>query len=123
MSISGRCRFVVGTVNGKSVSYIVDQPIEPAPSYVDRPLTSKASASKESYAQPNRPSSTSASIGGTAEHEEPNEAKINASATLNNQQLDELMDILQRHHSELLHVCCVYVCARFGPNACYLDII
>jgi hypothetical protein len=106
MSISSRCRFVVGTIDGKCVSYIVDQPIQPAPlTSVDRPSTSNFAATKEatSYAaeHPNRPSTTTASTADDGfsrvnNAEESNEAKINASVTLSNQQLDELMDILQR---------------------------
>jgi hypothetical protein len=106
MSISSRCRFVVGTIDGKCVSYIVDQPIQPAPlTSVDRPSTSNFAATKAatSYAEhPNRPSTTTAStaddsISRVKNAEESNEAaKINASITLSNQQLDEMMDILQR---------------------------
>jgi len=100
MSITTKCRFVVGTIDGKSVSYIVDQPIKqpPSSSYFDRPLTSNLAASKSESHSHNRPSTTSASI--AANNEEPNEAKINASVTLSNNQLDELMEILQQHQGK-----------------------
>lgn len=104
MSISSRCRFVVGTIDGKCVSYIVDQPIQPAPlPSVHRPLTSNFAATKveaTSYAEHHkRPiSTTTASSADFSINnaEKSNEAKIDASLTLSNEQLDELMDILKQ---------------------------
>ncbi|XP_059483233.1 uncharacterized protein LOC132201244 isoform X2 [Neocloeon triangulifer] len=91
MSISGRCRFVVGTLDGKRVSYIIDEPVQQ-----NRPLSSSKAQSKPSseFFSSNRPASTSASS--VHHEEEDDEAKINASVVLSNQQLDDLMDIL--HH-------------------------
>jgi hypothetical protein len=111
MSVSSRCRFVVGTIDGKCVSYIVDQPIQPAPlTSVDRPSTSNFAVTKKatsSAEHANRPSTTTASTADDGIHrvnsaEESNKAKINASVTLSNQQLDELMDILQQQQGRRL---------------------
>lgn len=106
MSTSSRCRFVVGTIDGKCVSYIVDQPVQPSAPSGDRPSTTPKEA--PSYEHQSRPSTTAASaarVGSKYAEKSNRDAQIDTSVTLSNEQLDELMDILQQQRGRHLFVC------------------
>ncbi|CAB3363267.1 Hypothetical predicted protein [Cloeon dipterum] len=91
MSVTGRCRFVVGTLDGKRVSYIVDDPAPPSASRnTSRPSTT-GNIDGETYSRGLRPSLSASSV-----QQDDNDTKINGSVVLNNQQLDDLMDILHQ---------------------------
>jgi hypothetical protein len=84
-----RSKFVVGTVNGKVVSYIVDKPPPKDQSTIHEPKPILTNA---------RPA-TSNCVSSTVNYDLEEATRINGSVTLTQTQLRDLLHLLERHNT------------------------